>query len=154
MSTKESFTLWRIPFSLLLCFIAVISSATSDQYDLLIPIIQGYQVPVEITWLIWANRHGLSPIKTLQNMKVNIIFWKIILLLSKFYGTGRYNVTHETTTLLSWRVPKIVSGLLSRMEDPCIKLKIPWYGVRDRFYDDVIKWKHFPRHWPFMRVIP
>ena len=239
MSTKESFTLWRIPFSLLLGFIAVISSATSDQYDLLIPVtvypkkyahgfcfavlccgytltdfpisirltslalwqsndcpsaskatlmnmdkyfmwihyerlhnhnktkhnktvciflgiycIQGYQMPVEITWLIWANRHGLSPIKTLQNMEVNIIFWKIILLSSKFDGTGRYNVTNETTTLLSWRVPKIVSGLLSRMEYPCIKLKIPWYGVRDRFYDDVIKWKHFPRYWPFMRVIP
>ena len=25
--------------------------------------------------------------------------------------------------------------------------------VRDRFYDDVTKWKHFPRYWPFVRGI-
>ena len=32
-----------------------------------------------------------------------------------------------------------------------------WHGevirITDPFHDDVIKWKHFPRHWPFVRGI-
>ena len=27
------------------------------------------------------------------------------------------------------------------------------YKQNPRFHDDVIKWKHFPRHWPFVREI-
>ena len=27
------------------------------------------------------------------------------------------------------------------------------YGVLTHWYEDVIKWKHFPRHWPFVRGI-
>ena len=31
-----------------------------------------------------------------------------------------------------------------------------WYQLRDKYtqyHDDVIKWKHFPRYWPFVRGI-
>ena len=29
----------------------------------------------------------------------------------------------------------------------------PWIGVNHFLHDDVIKWKHFPRYWPFVRGI-
>ena len=28
-----------------------------------------------------------------------------------------------------------------------------WSKLSSRFHDDVIKWKHFPRYWPFVRGI-
>ena len=32
-------------------------------------------------------------------------------------------------------------------------MPILWAGDKTSVYDDVIKWKHFPRNWPFVRVI-
>ena len=29
----------------------------------------------------------------------------------------------------------------------------PWSNTRSQHHDDVIKWKHFPRYWPFVRGI-
>ena len=29
-------------------------------------------------------------------------------------------------------------------------IKDVYNGVREQLHDDVIKWKHFPRYWPFV----
>ena len=38
---------------------------------------------------------------------------------------------------------------------PCAKPSIEWFSKTNLAtnYDDVIKWKHFPRYWPFVRGI-
>ena len=42
-----------------------------------------------------------------------------------------------------WKLSLQISGLMGNFT----------YHVLHRFYDDVIKWKHFPRYWPFVRGI-
>ena len=61
-----------------------------------------------------------------------------------------YNITHSKCVLQWWIIPldivvtPIISGLL--------RVTPMFYGFQAHFHhDDVIKWKHFPRNWPFVR---
>ena len=48
----------------------------------------------------------------------------------------------------NWRVGKVVTdGLVSADQQP------PWWRGPVGSHDDAIKWKHFPRYWPFLRGI-
>ena len=38
------------------------------------------------------------------------------------------------------------------LPDHCVFVKPAWH-ILDHPYDDAIKWKHFPRYWPFVRGI-
>ena len=52
-----------------------------------------------------------------------------------------------------WRRNYVTSSLIGgahTQNDPCITIVIRWY-VRE--YNDIIKWKHFPCYWPFVRGI-
>ena len=58
----------------------------------------------------------------------------------QFYATfHQYSITLSTHTVLAFHVPVLYM---------CHKLAI------SAPHDDVIKWKHFPRNWPFVRGIP
>ena len=52
----------------------------------------------------------------------------------------------EIITILSYRLPKpcVVT---------CVLYVFPPYLKNKCLHDDVIKWKHFPRYWPFVRGI-
>ena len=45
-----------------------------------------------------------------------------------------------------------MKGLLNREETEAYKFSLSQPGQWNH-HDDVIKWKHFPRHWPFVRGI-
>ena len=47
-------------------------------------------------------------------------------------------------------VTSSLTGGAHIQNDPCITIVIRWY-VRE--YNDIIKWKHFPCYWPFVRGI-
>ena len=52
----------------------------------------------------------------------------------------------RATALMNWR------ERLAYLEYVIYLITIAWHAYRI-IHDDVIKWKHFPRHWPFVRGI-
>ena len=72
----------------------------------------------------------------------------------------RYDVDRFTSKFVRHHIPKRVPEHPTNSEDhhghlrekPAITYKIPLAMMMNRkAHDDVIKWKHFPRNWPFVR---
>ena len=47
-----------------------------------------------------------------------------------------------------------IDGHVTDLHDNPSCLDLPYYHLHNIRHDDVIKWKHFPRYWPFVRGIP
>ena len=59
----------------------------------------------------------------------------------------KYPLTNLATRMEYFRSAKSIPWLLA------LPGQQPWYWQRRKTHDDVIKWKHFPRYWPFARGI-
>ena len=65
-----------------------------------------------------------------------------------YIATEVFRCLHATTEQSSWHVWDFIIRLWIRAKTQCpLNLKC------DGKHDDVIKWKHFPRYWPFVRRI-
>ena len=47
----------------------------------------------------------------------------------------------------------VVSFIPTHCISVLIRNSRPWWATNGPHHDDVIKWKHFPRYWPFVRGI-
>ena len=54
-----------------------------------------------------------------------------------------------------WSDDGIAHCFIRKAEEPFWQccLSLTQFGPAKPFHDDVIKWKHFPRYWPFVRGI-
>ena len=76
--------------------------------------------------------------------------------LSSKYFTKIYSVSHSTITPgHGSRLTPFHFRVISHAIPSCdvnVKTWIGWYNKR-ALHDDVIRWRHFPRNWPFVRGI-
>ena len=62
------------------------------------------------------------------------------------FNAADNNITHRK---ISWISTQLID-LLNRLGHK----QMPWYDIAETvIHDDVMKWKHFPRYWPFVRGI-
>ena len=56
---------------------------------------------------------------------------------------------------MNWyfRAPVVAQCSVESFENKCDRLQEWWTFMMTSSHDDIIKWKHFPRHWPFVRGI-
>ena len=73
--------------------------------------------------------------------------WNLVSILSKLEGTSHQStlcLTYDTKGVMLIKYSIWITNSWQIQQSSRLKLFI---------YDDVIKWKHFPRYWPFVRGI-
>ena len=100
-----------------------------------------------VMWVIIGSRHGLVSATSTNGDFLSIRFWeKSTFQMDKHIETSsqqngcniiQVSIRWSQDTLSQW--PLYCSGLT---------LIIEW--IRNHKFHDVIKWKHFPRYWPFV----
>ena len=81
--------------------------------------------------------------------------WFNPLNIKTFWIQTQAGVTLHNIVFISGRQQLIRKGFASPLSKLACNIwySIESYYMEDRIHDDVIKWKHFPRNWPFVRGI-
>ena len=64
-----------------------------------------------------------------------------------------YKLTISTVDWSKCLYNKEIKAFMTKLTQKFIKQAYQWEAGNTKFHDDVIKWKHFPRYWPFVRGI-
>ena len=88
----------------------------------------------------WVTTHIISPTNALSG---HMGKWVNVYILSE----GLYS-SHNIYTHVTWAFMAIARLLITGTT-----ILVPYLSHYNSLNDDVIKWKHFPRYWPFVRGI-
>ena len=94
-----------------------------------------------ITWYSYRNSDNSTKIVLRYFHSWQLYYWPRVV--NIFYFGHKLGTSYEHRKVLS--IPQNIKYASALQE-------IPIY-VQTTKHDDVIKWKHFPRYWPFVRVI-
>ena len=94
---------------------------------------------------------------------VTNIIWSISVHIIVWYPFSRQSIVRTNAELLSNGTNRTILYFLSDLDVILHASPMIWGGIRQPLkfplasraarHDDVIKWKHFPRYWPFVRGI-
>ena len=93
-----------------------------------------------------GSDNGLTP-----NRRQAIIWtkaWLLSIKIRNFLNQNTKLFNHEN---VSENIVCEKAAILSRADELSIRISLSYIGYQQ--HEDVIKWKHFPRYWPFVRGI-
>ena len=94
--------------------------------------------------MIWYQRQG---------QVITQILWDVIICPCPWYLLLVNNPHNSSSASKYWTVMKFVLHNTIGGYKVYVNFLFPSHGVIKILHDDVIKWKHFPRYWPFVRGI-